>query len=117
MTCHNDCSQFVLAMELLIANGFEGVAETIGILMNSAMQIERSRHLRANPYERSDTRRDYANGYKSKTMKTRFGEVQLDLPQTRTSDFYPQSLDRGLCSERALNLAVAEMYVQGVSTR
>ena len=117
MTCQNDCSQFDLAMELLITNGFEGVADTIGILMNSAMHIERSRHLRANPYERTDSRRDYANGYKPKTMKTRFGEVQLEIPQTRTSDFYPQSLERGLRSERALKLAVAEMYVQGVSTR
>ena len=117
MTCQNDCSQFDLAMELLIANGFEGVAETIGILMNIAMQIERSPHLRANPYERTDARRDYANGFKPKTMKTRFGEVQLEIPQTRTSDFYPQSLERGLRSERALKLAVAEMYVQGVSTR
>jgi putative transposase len=117
MTCQNDCSQFELAMELLIANGFESIADTIGILMNTAMQIERSRHLQANPYERTETRRDYANGYKSKTMKTRFGEVQLEIPQTRTSDFYPQSLERGLRSERALKLAVAEMYVQGVSTR
>ena len=117
MTCQNDCSQFDLAMELLITNGFEGVADTIGILMNSAMQIERSRHLQANPYERTANRRDYANGYKPKTMKTRFGEVQLEIPQTRTSDFYPQSLERGLRSERALKLAVAEMYVQGVSTR
>ena len=96
MTCQNDCSQFDLAMELLIANGFEGVAETIGILMNTAMQIERSRHLRAKPYERTDTRCDYANGYKPKTMKTRFGEVHLEIPQTRTSDFYPHSLERGL---------------------
>ena len=39
------------------------------------------------------------------------------MPQTRDGQFYPQSLERGLRSERALLLAIAEMYVQGVSTR
>ena len=117
MTCNTDSTQFDLAMELLIENGFDSIAETIGVLMNTAMQIERTRHLHAKPYERNAERRGYANGYKSKTMNTRFGEVTLAIPQTRGTDFYPQSLERGLRSERALKLALAEMYVQGVSTR
>ena len=75
MTCQQDCSQFDLAMELLIENGFDNIADVVGVLMNTAMQIERSRHLQAIPYERTDDRRGSANGYKSKTMKTRFGEV------------------------------------------
>jgi hypothetical protein len=57
MTCEADCSQFDLAMELLITNGFGNVAEVVGILINSAMQIERSRHLQAIPYERTEERR------------------------------------------------------------
>lgn len=117
MTCSTDITQFDLAMELLIENGFDGIANTIGVLMNSAMYIERSRHLHAKPYERNKDRRGYANGYKSKTMHTRVGEVNLAIPQTRGTDFYPKSLERGLRSERALKLALAEMYVQGVSTR
>ena len=43
--------------------------------------------------------------------------MKLAIPQTRGTEFYPQSLERGLRSERALKLALAEMYVQGVSTR
>ncbi len=117
MTRNIECTQFDLAMELLIENGFDGIADSIGILMNGAMQIERSRHLNAEPYERNIDRKGYANGYKSKTMQTRFGKVSLTIPQTRGTDFYPQSLERGLRSERALKLALAEMYVQGVSTR
>jgi transposase-like protein len=78
---------------------------------------ERSEHLRAAPYERSAERIGYANGYKDKAMKTRLGTLPLKVPQTRDSEFYPQSLERGLRSERALLLAIAEMYVQGVSTR
>lgn len=117
MTCEEDCNQIDEAMELLIANGFSNIAEVVEILMNTAMHIERSRFLQALPYERTSDRRGHANGYKPKTMKTRFGEVQLKIPQTRESDFYPKSLERGLRSERALKLALAEMYVQGVSTR
>ncbi|PIE66620.1 MAG: hypothetical protein CSA26_00005, partial [Desulfobacterales bacterium] len=63
------------------------------ILMNSAMQLERSRHLNAAPYERSGLRKGYANGNKPKTMNTRVGEVQLAIPQTRGTDFYPQSME------------------------
>lgn len=117
MTCNTECTQFDLAMELLIENGFEGLAETVGLLMNTAMQVERSRHLNADLYERKNSRLGYANGYKPKTMKTRFGQVNLAIPQTRDTEFYPQSLEKGLRSERALKLALAEMYVQGVSTR
>ena len=81
------------------------------------MQIERQNHLGAGPYERSSKRRDYANGYKPKTVATRVGKITFDVPQVRESAFYPQSLEKGLRSERALKLALAEMYVQGVSTR
>ena len=117
MTCSAECTQFDLAMELLIENGFDGIAEAVGVLMNTAMKLERSRHLNAGLYERKADRIGYANGYKAKTMRTRFGEVELAIPQTRETEFYPQSLERGLRSERALKLALAEMYVQGVSTR
>lgn len=67
--------------------------------------------------ERSDERRGYANGYKPKTVQTRVGALDFDIPQVRDSSFYPSSLEKGLRSERALKVALAEMYVQGVSTR
>jgi len=76
-----------------------------------------SRPLGAQPYQRTDQRRGYANGFKPKTLATRVGKVELQVPQTRDVEFYPKSLERGVRSERALKLAVAEMYVQGVSTR
>jgi transposase-like protein len=91
--------------------------ELIRTIINVAMQIERQNHLGVEPYERSPDRRDYANGYKSKTVATRVGKITFDVPQVRESTFYPQSLEKGLRSERALKLALAEMYVQGVSTR
>lgn len=105
------------ALELLKDNGFDGLAEAVTVLMNAAMAAERNEYLGAAPYERSATRAGYANGYKDKTLKTRLGELPLRVPQTRDCEFYPQSLEKGLRSERALLLSIAEMYVQGVSTR
>jgi transposase-like protein len=104
-------------VELLKDNGFDGLAEAVTVLLNTAMAAERSEYLGAQPYERSDNRRSYANGFKEKTVKTRLGPLPLKVPQTRDCAFYPQSLEKGLRSERALLLSIAEMYVQGVSTR
>lgn len=104
-------------IEMLSSQGFDGMAQAMEVLLNEAMKIERSLHLKAQPYERKQDRSGYANGFKPKTVLTRLGSLDLHVPQVRECDFYPSVLERGLRSERALRLAVAEMYVQGVSTR
>jgi transposase-like protein len=88
----------------------------MSLLINEAMRVEREQYLHALPYERTINRVSYANGYKPKKVRTRVGELSLSVPQTRDG-FYPASLEKGLRSERALKLALAEMYIQGVSTR
>jgi len=104
-------------LKLLTADGFNGLGEAVRRLINEAMRLERQGHLGVGPYERSEDRQGYANGYKPKTVKTRVGELTFAVPQVRDGGFYPSSLDKGIRSERALKLALAEMYVQGVSTR
>jgi putative transposase len=104
-------------MELLAEHGLDAMPNAIRILLNEAMKIERAHALGAAPYERSENRTGQANGFKPKTLDTRIGKITFAVPQTRGVEFYPQSLERGVRSERALKLAVAEMYVQGVSTR
>jgi len=86
-------------------------------VLNAVMKTERDMALQAGPYERSQNRLGYANGFKSKTLNSRMGKLELSIPQTRGTNFYPGSLEKGLRSERALKLAVAEMYLKGVSTR
>jgi len=117
MIYNNDCTLPKEYLEQLTAEGLEGLPDMLRVLLNEAMQIERSRHMNANPYERSDERSGHANGYKPKTVKTRVGAVTFDIPQVREGGFYPQALEKGLRSERAFTLVLAEMYVQGVSTR
>jgi putative transposase len=106
------------AVEAFLRNGFEGMADTVRLIINEAMKIERSEALQAQQYERTDTRKGYANGFKNKTVQTRVGTVHLDVPQVRGPvPFYPNAIEKGLRTERALNLAICEMYIQGVSTR
>jgi transposase-like protein len=105
------------AYAALLTQGLDGAGEALRILVNEASKIERAHHLNAQPYERSEGRSGYANGFKPKTVMTRLGEITFDVPQVRDSSYYPTALDKGSRTEQALNLALAEMYVQGVSTR
>ena len=104
-------------MNELIDKGFDGLPDLIRIFLNATMKTEREQHLQAKEYERNESRKGYANGYKPKTVKTRLGEITFSVPQVREGGFYPSVLEKGLRSERALTIALAEMYVQGVSTR
>jgi putative transposase len=101
----------------LAEKGLETVPELLRILINQAMQAERAKYLNAGQYERTEERKGHANGYKPKTVRTRVGEITFAVPQVREGGFYPSALEKGLRSERALVIALAEMYVQGVSTR
>jgi transposase-like protein len=106
-------------LPLLTSGQEDRLREALEMLVNAAMLLERQRHLRAEPFERTEERNGHANGFKDKSFLTRLGEMHLHVPQVRGSaePFYPQSLEKGLRSERALKIALAEMYVQGVSTR
>lgn len=100
-------------------NVFASVMRTV---LNHAMQEERSQFLQAGPHERSGERRGYANGFKPKTYGTRFGALDLQIPQVRSRDnerleFYPSAIEKGSRSERALKATLAQMYLSGVSTR
>jgi transposase-like protein len=117
MTYREDFTLPAEIMEQVQAQGLAVLPELIRIVINAAMQAERSEHLQAAPYQHSEDRRGYANGYKPKTLRTRVGAITFAVPQVREGGFYPQALEKGLRSERALTLALAEMYVQGVSTR
>ena len=106
-------------MEQLIETGPEGMAAAFTALLNLAMRLERERHVGAQAYERSPERSGYANGYKPKKLDTRAGTLTVQVPKSRGGEapLYPQALERGRRSCRAVMLAIAQMYIQGVSTR
>jgi len=117
MTYPNDFTLPKEVLEEIATQGLEYLPELIRLIVNTAMKAERQMYLGVAPYERSSERRDQGNGFKPKTERTRLGEIEFAIPQVRAGDFYPQALEKGLRSERALTMALAEMYVQGTSTR
>ena len=117
MTYRQDFTLPAELMEQIAEQGLEIVSELIRIMVNAAMQAECSEHLQAAPYQHTSERTGHANGYQPKTLHRRVGDITFAVPQVREGGFYPQALEKGLRSERALTLALAEMYVQGVSTR
>lgn len=108
---------FDMVYNTLAEQGFDGMAQALELILNHGMRIERESYLQAQSYERTGDRISYANGYKPKTINTRVGPLAVQVPQTRDCQFYPLALEKGLRSERAMSIALAEMYVQGVSTR
>jgi putative transposase len=113
MTHQND---YTLTSELA-EKGLEAVPELLRVLINNVMQAERSKYHQAERYERTEDRTGHANGYKPKTVRTRIGEIIFAVPQLREGGLYPSALEKGMRSELALVTTLAEMYVQGVSTR
>jgi transposase-like protein len=96
----------------------EGPGRLLQFLANEAMRAEVQAHVGAAPHERSEGRRGRRNGTKPRTLLTRVGGLELDVPQVRGCEPYrPGLFNKWQRSERALLTACAEMYFQGVSTR
>ena len=111
-----DSSQFQLA-DLLDGDSENLLAEILQLGLQQLMELERDDYIGADHYERSNQRRSSRNGYKPRQLYTRVGTLHLRVPQTRDGEFYPSLLERYQRSEKALVAALAEAYVQGVSTR
>jgi transposase-like protein len=98
--------------------GGAGLRRLLELLAGRAMAEEVTDHLGAGPHERAGGRRGHRNGHKPRTLKTRVGELELSVPQVRGCEpYHPSLFGRWQRSERALLVACAEMYFQGVSTR
>ena len=120
MTGHTDDILSRDSINLLLENGLaDGLPRIAELLMNAAMIIERSSHLQAGPHERTEQRNGHANGFKPRGLATSLGKLGLQVPQVRdsTSPFKTSLLESGSRVDRALKAAIAEMYLQGVSTR
>jgi len=103
-------------MQAILSSDRDLLAEVVRAGVQALMEAERDVHVGAGPFERGEDRRAVRNGYKPRRQRTRVGTLELLVPQTRDG-FYPSVLERYQRSEAALITALAECYVQGVSTR
>ena len=107
--------------KLSAAEAVAGDRDLIKALMKEALQEvlegEMTEFLGAEPGERTEARSGYRAGYYGRSLVTRIGKLELRVPRDRSGEFSTALFERYARSEKALVAALAEMYVQGVSTR
>jgi putative transposase len=91
--------------------------EIVERVVQQILEAEMSEHIGAAPYERTDERTGQRNGYKPRTLRSRVGTLNLLVPQDREGTFSTRLFSRYQRNEKALVLALMQMYVEGVSTR
>jgi putative transposase len=95
----------------------EGLRKLTAGLLNEVMQVEAERQIHARPYERTGKRKAHRNGTRPRSLKTIHGEIELDKPQIREFSFKTKVFERYSRVEESVRIAVAESYLEGVSTR
>jgi putative transposase len=91
--------------------------EIVERVLQELLEAEMTEHIGAAPYERAENRRGHRNGYKPRALRTRVGTLNLSVPQDREGTFSTRLFCRYQRNEKALVLALMEMYIEGVSTR
>jgi len=95
----------------------DGLARLVEDIVNQILDAQATEQLRAKPYERTEERQGYRNGYRKRLLKSRVGDLELMVPRLREGHFSTDLFTRYQRSEQALLLAMIEMVVNGVSTR
>ncbi len=96
------------------ANGFRALLQTV---VQEVLEAEMTEALQAEKGERTASRLGHRSGYYDRKLVSRVGVLELRVPQDRAGRFSTELFERYQRSEKALVAALAEMYVQGVSTR
>ena len=94
----------------------EALKDLLGGTIKKMMEVEMKDHLGYEKSERSDND-DYRNGFKSKTVKSSIGEVELEVPQDRKSTFDPQIVKKGQKNISDIDHKIISMYAKGMTTR
>src|SRR5262249_10762733 len=107
----------IAAVNELLAKSPDGLREMVRAVMQEVLEAEMTDAVGAEKGERTPARLSYRSGYYSRTLVTRVGKLELRVPQDRDGRFSTELFERYQRSEQALVATLAEMYVQGVSTR
>jgi putative transposase len=103
---------------LFLSNGRdEAFSKLLEEIFNQVLLAQSSEQIRAEPYERTEERTAYRNGYRNRELTTRVGTLTLRVPRHRNGQFSTELFTRYQRSEQALVLAMMEMVINGVSTR
>ena len=104
-------------LQLLSADREDAFRTLLQENLNSVLKAESQEQLQAAPYERSDSRTDSRNGFRTRDLRTRIGTITLNVPRHRNQPFHTMVFENYSRSEAALVTTMAEMVVSGVSTK
>ena len=104
-------------LQLLLEDRGDAFKSILQASLNKILQAESSEQLKAGPYERSEERTDSRNGSRERELNTRIGRITLHVPRHRNVPFKTLVFDNYSRSEGALITSMAEMVINGVSTR
>ena len=116
MTTDHRRTDTQMAQEVLLDDA-SFLAEVVQRVLQELLEAEMTEHVGAAPYERAAGRKGHRNGHKPRALRTRVGTLNLLVPQDREGTFSTRLFARYQRNEKALCLALMEMYVEGVSTR
>jgi putative transposase len=103
---------------LFLSNGRdEAFSKLLEEIFNQVLLAQSTEQIGAEPYERTETRTAYRNGFRERQLTTRVGTLTLRVPRHRNGQFSTELFSRSQRSEQALVLAMMEMVINGVSTR
>ncbi len=102
---------------LMQLGGEDFLHELTEFMLNRIMEADITQRINAEPHERSDERETYRNGYRDRQYNTRLGTLDLRIPKLREGTDFPPFLEARRLSEKALNAAIQEAWINGVSTR
>ena len=117
MANHHPKAEKELVQEEVLLDDPDFLKEIVRRVLQQLLETEMTEHIGAAPYQRTEDRKGHRNGYKPRTLKTRVGKLELLVPQDREGTFSTHLFARYQRNEKALVLALMEMYVEGVSTR
>jgi putative transposase len=114
---HNKCKASRINLQEVFGADKDSLKELLREVLQEVLEQEMTDALGAEKGERSPGRLGYRSGYYNRGFVTRVGKLELRVPQDRQGHFSTQIFERYQRSEKALVSALAEMYIQGVSTR
>lgn len=112
-----DINAGMTALKELLGGDEDFVREAVHAYLQSVLEGEMVHALGAGKHERTEGRTGYRSGYYQRSLITRVGRIELQVPQDREGRFQTSLFERYQRSEKALLAAMVEMYIQGVSTR
>jgi transposase-like protein len=117
-------AQFNITLESELLHGLfskdgrdDAFSKLLETILNQVLLAQSAEQLGAGPYERTEDRTAYRNGFRERGLTTRVGTITLNVPRHRNGEFSTSMFERYQRSEQALVLAMIEMVINGVSTR